>query len=74
MTVLRGQNRPAILVEGGYLSNPREARHIEDPAYRQKLAEAVAAALVEKPAGHAPVRENTVTNSPPPAAVETNRE
>jgi N-acetylmuramoyl-L-alanine amidase len=47
--VLRGQNRPAILVEGGYLSNPREARRIADPAYRQKLAEAVAKALVEKP-------------------------
>ena len=49
MTVLRGQNCPAILVEGGYLSNPREARHIADPAYRQKLAEAVAKALIEQP-------------------------
>jgi N-acetylmuramoyl-L-alanine amidase len=45
MTVLRGQNCPAILVEGGYLSDPREARRIADPAYRQKLAEAVAKAL-----------------------------
>ena len=43
--VLRGQKRPAILVEGGYLSNPREARRIADPAYRQKLAEAVAKGL-----------------------------
>ena len=43
--VLRWQQRPAILVEGGYLSNPREARLIADPAYRQKLAEAVAGAL-----------------------------
>ena len=43
--VLRGQQRPAVLVEGGYLSNPREARRIADPAYRQKLAEAVAGAL-----------------------------
>ena len=43
--VLRGQQRPAILIEGGYLSNPREARLIADPAYRQKLAEAVASAL-----------------------------
>ncbi len=43
--VLRGQKRPAILIEAGYLSNPREARLIEDPAYRQKLAETVAAAL-----------------------------
>jgi N-acetylmuramoyl-L-alanine amidase len=46
--VLRGQNRPAILVEGGYLSNPREARLIADPAYRQRLAEAVARGLAEK--------------------------
>jgi len=44
-TVLRGQNRPAILIEGGYLSNPHEAKLIESPEYRQKLAEAVAAAL-----------------------------
>jgi N-acetylmuramoyl-L-alanine amidase len=47
--VLRGQNCPAILVEGGYLSNPQEARRISDPAYRQKLAEALAQALVAKP-------------------------
>ena len=43
--VLRGQNCPAILIEGGYLSNPREAKLIESPEFRQKLAEAVADAL-----------------------------
>jgi N-acetylmuramoyl-L-alanine amidase len=43
--VLRGQHRPAVLIEAGFLSNPREAKHIEDPEFRQKLAEAVAAAL-----------------------------
>lgn len=43
--VLRGQKRPAILIEGGYLSNPAEATRIENPAFRQKLAEAVASAL-----------------------------
>ena len=43
--VLRGQNRPAVLLESGYLSNPQEAREIADPAHRQKLAEAVARAL-----------------------------
>src|SRR5207248_499777 len=43
--VLRGQQRPAILVEGGYLSNRHEAGLIGEPGYRQKLAEAVAAAL-----------------------------
>ena len=43
--VLRGQNRPAILLEGGFLSNPKEAALIATPAYRQKLAEALALAL-----------------------------
>ena len=43
--VLRGQQRPAILIEGGYLSNPHEARLIAEPAYRQSLAGAVARAL-----------------------------
>ncbi len=45
LTVLRGQNRPAALIEGGYLSNPAEARRVADPAFRQRLAEAVAKAL-----------------------------
>jgi N-acetylmuramoyl-L-alanine amidase len=43
--VLRNQQRPAILIEGGYLSNPAEARLIATPAFRQKLAEAVAKSL-----------------------------
>lgn len=45
LTVLQGQNRPAVLIEGGFLSNPAEARRVADPAFRQRLAEAVAAAL-----------------------------
>jgi len=45
MGVLRGQHRPAILLEGGYLSHPREAALIGSPEYRQQLAEAVAHAL-----------------------------
>jgi N-acetylmuramoyl-L-alanine amidase len=45
LTVLQGQNRPAVLIEGGFLSNPAEARRIGDPAFRQRLAEAVAAGL-----------------------------
>jgi N-acetylmuramoyl-L-alanine amidase len=48
LAVLRGQNRPAVLIEGGYLSNPREARRIADPVFREQLAETVAQALVEK--------------------------
>jgi N-acetylmuramoyl-L-alanine amidase len=44
--VLQGQNRPAILMEGGYLSNPEEARQIADPSYRQRYAEALAQGLL----------------------------
>ena len=43
--VLRGQHRPSVLIEGGFLSNPHEAKRIESPDFRQKLAEAIAAAL-----------------------------
>jgi N-acetylmuramoyl-L-alanine amidase len=43
--VLKNQNRPAILIEGGYISCPTEAERLADPGYRQKLAEAVANAI-----------------------------
>ena len=45
MDVLAGQRRPAVLIEGGFLSNPAEAAKIESPEYRQRLAAAVAEAL-----------------------------
>lgn len=45
MTVIKGQKRPAILVEGGYLSNPTEAKKVDSAAYRQKLAQGIANAL-----------------------------
>ena len=47
--VLRGQKRPAVLIEGGFLSNHQEARLIGTVAYREKLAGAVAKALAELP-------------------------
>lgn len=69
MTVLRDQNRPAVLVEGGFLSNPDEARRVADPEHRQKLAEALAAALgppaeAERPASASPFR---ISELPPEA-------
>ena len=48
LTVLRGQNRPAALLEGGYLSNPDEAKLILSAEHRQKLPEAVANPLKTK--------------------------
>ena len=41
----RPTNRPAVLIEAGYLSNPGEATRISNPTYRQSLAEAIARAL-----------------------------
>jgi N-acetylmuramoyl-L-alanine amidase len=43
--VLHKQRCPAVLIEAGFLSNPSDAKLIETPAFRQKLAEAVAVAL-----------------------------
>lgn len=40
--VLRLTRAPAILVEGGFLTNDLESRSINDPAWRQRLAEAIA--------------------------------
>src|SRR5206468_9144528 len=69
--VLQGQNRPAVLVEGGYLSNLKEARQIADPAYRQKLAEAMAGALVQD-SGTVNVATSSPPNIPPASEVKTN--
>jgi N-acetylmuramoyl-L-alanine amidase len=59
--VLRSQERPAVLIEGGYLSNPTEASLIATPAYRQKLAAAVTRALVE----NSEVRVQRADETPP---------
>ena len=64
--VLRWQQRPAILVEGGYLSNPREAKLIADPAYRQKLAEAVAGALEGRGPGTSGQKSEVGSTAPLP--------
>jgi hypothetical protein len=61
MGVLHGNHHPAVLIEGGFLSNPAETRKIEDGDFRQKLAEAVANALAVPK-----------IQSPKPKAAETN--
>ncbi len=37
---------PAVLVEGGFVSHAAESRLLGDPAYRQKLADSIAAGIV----------------------------
>jgi len=44
--VLRGINKPAILFEGGFVSNRAEAQLIHDAAYRQRIAESISQAVV----------------------------
>lgn len=45
--VLRNNARPAALVEGGFLSNPSEARKIRSPFYRQRLADAIVRGIIK---------------------------
>ena len=45
--VTRHVRAPAVLVEGGFLSNPAEAKKLAAPAYRQRLAEAIAVGIVD---------------------------
>jgi N-acetylmuramoyl-L-alanine amidase len=45
MGVLRYQNRPAVLLEGGFLSNPANMASIASSSYRERLAIGVAEAL-----------------------------
>src|SRR5213595_1678276 len=43
--VLRKTRVPAVLVECGFLTNPTEAQYVQTAAYRQKLAEEIAAGV-----------------------------
>jgi N-acetylmuramoyl-L-alanine amidase len=43
--VLRENILPAVLIEGGFVSNVDEARRISFPAYRQAMAEAIVLAI-----------------------------
>lgn len=53
--VLREARMPAILIEGGFMSQPADARKIYDPAFRKRMARAIADGIlaykhaVEKP-------------------------
>jgi N-acetylmuramoyl-L-alanine amidase len=44
--VLRHNEYPAVLVEGGFFSNPKEGRRCASPAYREAVANAIAAAII----------------------------
>ena len=45
--VLKDAGTPAILIEGGFLTNPGDAQRIADPSWRDRYATAIAAGIVE---------------------------
>lgn len=42
LAVIRETKMPAILIEGGFLTNDDELKHIQDPTYRSTLARGIA--------------------------------
>jgi len=44
--VLRLARMPAVLIEGGFLSNPQEAKNIYDGAFRKRMARAIVKGIV----------------------------
>jgi N-acetylmuramoyl-L-alanine amidase len=44
--VLRNATMPAVLIEGGFMSNPADARNIYDAGFRSRMAEAIAKGIM----------------------------
>jgi N-acetylmuramoyl-L-alanine amidase len=74
LAVLRLAPCPAVLIESGYLTNDDEARKLATPAYRQKIAEAMAAGVrayanLGPPPPHPPAPPPAVAQPAPPAGI-----
>jgi N-acetylmuramoyl-L-alanine amidase len=52
--VLHHNERPATLVEIGFISNPQEDASLQNPAVRQRIAEKIAQGISKIHGGHAP--------------------
>jgi N-acetylmuramoyl-L-alanine amidase len=44
--ILREATMPAVLIEGGFMSNPGEAKRIYDAGYRRQMAQAIVAGVI----------------------------
>lgn len=79
--VLRKNEYPAVLVEGGFMSNPSEGTRCASPAYREALASAIATAIIAQrgplnpnppaPTSAVPTASTPPTTPIPPAAPAT---
>jgi N-acetylmuramoyl-L-alanine amidase len=65
--VLRDATMPAILIEGGYMTNPAEGKKIYDSAYRRQMAAAIVKGILAYQKLTAPVAPPVLntTNHPP---------
>jgi N-acetylmuramoyl-L-alanine amidase len=74
--VLRDAQMPAILIEGGYMTNPAESKRIYDPVWRRQMAAAVVKGILNYQRLTAPpaIYHPPSTNPPPvnPSAVHNN--
>ncbi len=72
--VLRDAQMPAILIEGGYMTNPAESKRIYDAAWRRRMAAAIVKGILNYQKLTAPppaINHLPPTNRPPlnPSAV-----
>jgi N-acetylmuramoyl-L-alanine amidase len=63
--VLRNTRMPAVIVEGAYVSNPREARLLATPSFRQKIAHAIVEGIL--------AFQKTLTAAPLPSTITPTR-
>ena len=64
--VVRHVRGPSVLVEGGFLSNPLEARLLANPEYRERLA----TAIVEGVMGYVKARPHAIHGVGPVVKLE----
>ena len=71
--VLRDAAMPAILIEGGYMTHPREGKKIFDAAYRRQMAAAIVKGILAYQKLTAPPVPPTLASNRPAAKVLTTK-
>ena len=66
--VLRDAQMPAILIEGGYMTNPAESKKIYDAAWRRQMAAAIVKGILAYQKLTAPA---VLPSKPPPSKAST---
>jgi len=66
--VLIGANMPSILAEISFVSNPVDAKHLQTPEYRQRIAESLYRGVAKYISGLAGVKVATTAKAAPEAA------